>query len=118
MRIDSTSFGNVIIDKFVYSDVLIIDGKIVERNLDLLHKIFGTGHVIAQDEISMLLKDSPELIVIGNGQDGVLKVKKEQIEEMERICKVVVEKTPDAIKKINDAIKEGKKVNALIHTTC
>ena len=118
MHIDGTSFGNVVIDKHVYRDVLIVDGEIVERDLDLLHKLFGTGHVVSEEEIEMLKKGDPDLIVIGNGQSGVLRVSEKQINELKRKCEVIVAETPEAIERINEGMKKGKKVNALIHVTC
>ncbi len=117
--INSTEFGSITIDGKKYDQVLIIDGKVSEREYSKLKDIHKTSHQVGEWELKQLLEGKPEAIVIGTGQDGVLKVD----ENTKRVIKennieIFIEKTPDAIITYNTLIKDGGKVNALIHTTC
>lgn len=118
MKIDSTKFGSVVVNGKKYHDILIIGQKIIPRNYNLLKEKYGSGHKIASWELNLLLKENPEIIIIANGQNGVLQV--DQIIEKKiknKNIKLLILKTPEAIKKYNQLIKNNK-VNILIHTTC
>jgi len=112
MHIDSTQFGNVVIDGEKYSQVLIIGDSVVERDDVKLQEIYGTSHKIGEWEVQELLKEDPEIIVIGTGQNGAMKIDL-KLEGVEIISDI----TPKAIEIFNKKSK-NKKVNALIHTTC
>lgn len=117
--INSTQFGNVVIDNKKYNQVLIIGDSIIERDYDKLEELFGTSHKIGDWEIKELLKENPEIIVIGIGQNGAMEVDKEFVDDMrDRNIKAITANTPEAMKIYNEKIKQGKRVNALIHTTC
>lgn len=126
-HIDSAKFGKVKIDGKEYNQVLIIGNRVMERDYEKLKKLFDTSHKIGDWEIEELLKENPEIIVVATGQDGLLEVEKELIEKMSaqggpatggRGIEVISAKTPEAIEIYNEKIKAGKRVNALIHTTC
>jgi len=118
-HIDSTKFGEVVIDDKKYGQVLIIGDAIFERDEEKLRKLFDTTHRIGDWEIDQLLKAKPEAVIIGTGQSGVLKVEKEFLERMEKAgIEVITAITPKAIKIYNEMAERGRRVNALIHTTC
>lgn len=118
-HIDSTKFGRVRIDGKDYNQALIAGGKVIERDYEKLKELFDTSHKIGDWEIKELLEENPEIIVIGTGQDGMLEVEEVFVEKMKaRGIEVISMKTPEAIKIYNEKIKAGKRVNALIHTTC
>ncbi|MEM2174958.1 MAG: MTH938/NDUFAF3 family protein [Candidatus Aenigmatarchaeota archaeon] len=115
MRINRTWFGGVEIDGKKYRDVLIIEGKIIDRGK---WGYFDT-HTISERELNELLKGDPEIILIGSGQSGVLEVPEEvKMEIRKRNIELIVLETPKAIEKFNEIYEKKKKVNALIHTTC
>lgn len=117
--INSTEFGSITIDDKKYHQVLIIGNSVLERDYPKLEKLFGTSHKIGEWEIEKLLEENPEFILIGRGQSGAMKVNKEILEKLkEGGAEVIVDITPKIIEVYNEKIKEGKKVNALIHTTC
>ena len=118
VKFDSTSFGSVTIDGKRYSDVLVIEGKVMPRKRDLLRKVFGTSHKISEDEAGQLLKGAPQVVIIGSGQSGVLEVDESIRKELSQKAELIILQTPGAIKKFNELACLGKKVNALIHTTC
>jgi len=118
-HIDSTQFGEVVIDGKKYNQVLIIGDSIIERDYEKLKDLFGTSHKIGEWETEALLKEIPEIVIVGTGQDGKLEVDKNFLEKMRKnSVKVIAQITPEAIKIYNEKVKAGKRVNALIHTTC
>ena len=117
--IDSTQFGEVIIDGKKYNQVLIIGDSVIERDYKKLKELFGTSHKIGDWETETLLRTNPEVIVIGTGQDGKLEVDKDFLDKTgEKGVEVIIAITPEAIKIYNEKVKNEKLVNALIHTTC
>ncbi len=112
VKIDSTSFGEIVIDnKTYYSDMIVWwDGKTEYRD---------KSHVIDMSEFVKIMKRKPDTIVIGTGQTGVLKLlpEVEQVAEDKKV-KIFVEKSPKAIEIFNGFVCSGKKVVAVIHTTC
>jgi len=122
-HIDSTEFGSVVIDKKKYSQVLIVGEKIIERDYEKLKKMFDTAHKIGDWEIAELISNNPEIIVIGIGQNGAMAAPRQSDFQnrgggKRKNIELIIAETPKAIKIYNDQVKLGKKVNALIHTTC
>lgn len=115
--INSTSFGKIIVDEVEYIQILIIGDKVLEREYQKLKDTFGTSHRIGSWEIEELLKGDPEMIVFGIGQDGMMSVTEEDLVAF-KDKEVLVNLTPEAIELYNINVKNGKRVNALIHTTC
>ena len=117
--INSTKFGEITINGKKYGQVLIVGNVVFERDEERLRELFGTTHQIGDWEIESLLKENPEIVIIGTGQEGVLKPEKDFLEQMERVkVEVITAITPKAIEIYNEETEKGKQVNALIHTTC
>ncbi|MBU4284951.1 hypothetical protein KKF60_00055 [Patescibacteria group bacterium] len=118
-HIDSTQFGEVVIDNKKYHQVLIIGEKVEERDCEKLKKLFDTSHKIGNWEIKELLSNNPEIIIIGTGQDGAMEPDKEIVNKFKVMSiEVIMTETPKAIGIYNEKAKSGKRINALIHTTC
>ena len=112
IHINSTSFGSITIDNKTYSqDVKILpSGKILER--------WGPrgSHAICLEEFAEIIKEKPEVIVIGTGTSGVAELELEARSELEKNnIKIVEDITPRAIKIFNKA-REPKA--GLFHLTC
>jgi len=119
VHIDDLKFGSITIDNRKFGQVLIIDGQILERDRDFLEKEFGTTHKISHTEGDKLLEAQPEYIIIGDGLNGVMKVEPEIKDKLQKTgAKILILHSPAAVKKYNDLLKQGRRVNALIHTTC
>lgn len=117
--INSTKFGEVVIDSKKYSQVLIVGEAVLEREFGKLERLFGTTHRIGDWEIKELLKGEPEIVVVGTGQDGILQGDHGFLDAMqEKGIEVIAAKTPQAITVFNQKVRGGRRVNALIHTTC
>lgn len=119
VHFDKTWFGGVSIDGKKYKDILVVGSRILEREkLKEDWFIFHSHHTIYIHELEELLKENPEVIIVGNGQSGVLEVPAEIKKKIEdRGIKLIVLETPAAIEEYNK-LSKTKRVNALIHTTC
>ncbi|MEI6528218.1 MAG: MTH938/NDUFAF3 family protein [bacterium] len=118
-KINSTEFGSITIDDIKYSQVLIVGDKVMEREYSKLKELFGTSHKIGDWEVEELLKESPETIIIGTGQDAMLEVDEGTVKTFkDNDIKLIIEKTPQAIETYNTLKAKGVMVNSLIHTTC
>ena len=119
VTINKITWGNVVVDDQKYGQVLIVGGQVSERDRKRLKKLFGTTHRIGDWEKKKLILGQPEVVLIASGWHGVLKVDpefKSQLALLKIKLKVVL--TPQVIKEYHQLVKNGKKVNALIHTTC
>jgi len=119
INFEKTWFGGVRVNGQDFKQVLVIGEEIKERDEEKLNELYGTTHRIGSWEVEKLLSSKPEIIIIGNGQSGVLKVTDEvrkKIEAASAELKILL--TPAAIEEFNKLYQEGKKVNCLIHTTC
>lgn len=119
VKFDSTKFGSVTVNGQEYKDILVIGGEIIPRDLDMLHREYGTGHVVSPEELDQLLSGGPDVLVIGTGQYGALKIEEDVREKIKKAgASLVLTTTPQAIREYNRLAGEEKKVNALIHVTC
>jgi len=118
-KIEKIGWGKVKIDGKEYRQVLIVGEKVIPREVEKVKQVYGTDHVIADWEEKLLFSENPEVILIATGWSGVLKVSsKFKIKSSKLGIEVKEILTPKVIGKYNRLVSEGKKVNALIHTTC
>ena len=112
VKIDTTKFGEISIDgKIYYSDMTVFwDGTIEYRNKD---------HVINLNEFMKLLEKKVDILIVGTGHEGTVDVS-EKVRDLarDRKVKVIELKSPLAIEIFNNYASQGKKVVAVIHTTC
>jgi hypothetical protein len=73
MKIDSTTFGTITIDGKTYEhDVVVrLSGEVVKRKKKLSKKLYGTSHVLSEDEARFLFEKGCDQVVIGSGQGNV-----------------------------------------------
>ncbi len=113
VKIDSVKWGELKIDgKTYFSDMYVYwDGKAEMRK---------KSHLFDMDEFVKLLQKDPKIIVIGMGfKSSSVKVP-EEVSQMAEDKKVelFLETTPKAAEVFNAFVKEGKKVIAVLHSTC
>lgn len=119
IKIDSVSWGKIKVDGKEYHQALIICDKVFERDKPKLEALFGTTHQIGDWERELLLSGKPEIILIASGFNGVLKVKDDlRLMINDLGIKLITDLTPKAVAEYNRLVAKGKRVNALIHTTC
>ena len=110
-KIDSSYFGSIIIDgkKFDTDLQILPSGEIQPRE---------RMHTVSKREVSDLLMHEPEIIIVGTGNSGLMKVDNDafvaaQLEGVE----LIVKPTPQAVQEFNK-LSRGKKVAAVFHVTC
>jgi hypothetical protein len=116
-RIESAEFGKIVVDGKEYNKDIIItgNGNVIYRP-GYAEEKYGTHHIICMEEIKLMLRDYPRVIIIGTGQYGACRFEKGVKEEIEKQeVKLLVEKTPKAIHLFNN-VNERKA--GLFHLTC
>ena len=87
--------------------------------LTLNLRIGEKSHEIDVDEMAKLISRKPEIVVVGTGQSGCVKVMEDArylaVTSKIRILAIETEK---ALEVFNAFIKDGKKTVAVIHVTC
>ena len=110
--IDSFDFGRIVVDGKNYEDVKIIGDKVINWQ-------YVEHHTVIKQDVIEIFEDNPEIVVIGTGVDGLVHIQKEVIKfASEKGIELVIESTKKACEVYNRLKKEGKKVNAIIHSTC
>ena len=74
------------------------------------------AHFVGLAEIEPLLRERPKVLIIGTGYDNMVQVE----EQILALCSVQVLPlpTPEAVRRYNELKGEGKRVAAIIHSTC
>jgi len=111
--INSYNFGNIIIDKNKFTKDLIIFPEKINSNWRR-----KTGHLLTEDDIKEILDYKPEVLIIGTGANGLMKVDdkvKEKLRSLE--TEFIIKKTSEAVIEYN-RIYNDKKVVCALHLTC
>ena len=114
LRIDSCSFGALIINGKTYPSDLIIfpDGEVVgpwRRN---------RGHQLSQEDITELIESSPEIIIAGTGVSGMVKPEKRLEKTLSNLgIQFIAAPNQEAIELFNHWASK-KRVGACFHLTC
>ena len=111
-RIESYKFGRMVINGKKYnSDILVFQDKIIEWWRK-------EGHVVNIEDIEKILEVKPEILVIGTGYYGLLKVPNEIVNILNSYgIKVIIEKTEKAYQIFNELSKSRNVIGAF-HLTC
>jgi len=111
--IDSYDFGRIVISGKEYTqDVIIyptrVDGSWWRKE----------GHKVYLEDIREILKEEPEVLIVGTGYSGLVKVLPETEEYLKsKGIKLIVEDTRKACQTYNKLCKEAKAI-AAFHLTC
>lgn len=113
MIIEHYSFGSITIDGKTYtSDVIIYPGRV---DSSWWRK---EGHNLQAVDLTDAVKAKPQILVVGTGASGVMRVPKETISHLtSKGIEVHVERTDKAVELFNKLQKE-KIVIAALHLTC
>lgn len=117
INIDDYNFGFISINKKKYFKDLIIN------NEEIIHPwIREEGHLLQLKDLKEVkenLKDKDNVVIIGTGYSGLMKVSEEVLDFFEREkLNFLILPTKEAWKKFNEIKKENKKVIGLFHLTC
>jgi len=114
MKIDSCSFGSLVINGKTYRDDLIVlpDGKILKPWWR------KQGHQLTMDDLQELIDSSPEIIVVGTGVSGrVIPVKDLETDLAKLSIEFIAVPNEEAIKVFNQLALE-KRIGGGFHLTC
>ncbi len=113
MKIDSYSFGRIVIDGKTYtSDVIIYPGRV---DASWWRK---EGHLLQLADLVEALQAKPDVLIIGTGYSGVMRVPKETVDGIvRRGVEVTAERTSKAVEEYNE-LRGKKTVIAALHITC
>ncbi|MEN3190684.1 MAG: MTH938/NDUFAF3 family protein [Atribacterota bacterium] len=111
--IESYSFGQIIIDGKKYNSDLIIYKNDINSNWWRKE-----GHNLYIEDVQDIINKKPEVIIVGTGYYGLMKVSTELIKYLEsKGIELIIKKTKDACDEYNKLYKD-KKVVAAFHLTC
>lgn len=112
--IDSYDFGHIVIDGKRYTtDVIIFP----ERVMDGWWR--KEGHRLHLEDLRSSVQEKPEVLVVGTGYSGLMKVPSEVREYLEsRGIELIVQNTKEACITFNRLIQSRRKIVAALHLTC
>ncbi len=114
IKVDRYSFGLIAVNGKIYDKDIIVFPDRVKSNWWRKQ-----GHTLLIEDLSDVIEYKPEILVIGKGAYGFMKIPEEtqsflknnDIELIERV-------TDEAYKIFNKYIEQGKKVVGAFHLTC
>jgi hypothetical protein len=113
MNIDFYSFGKMVIESKIFQSDLIIYPETIEPSWWRKE-----GHLVQLEDLAAILAASPEVLIIGTGYMGLMKVPGELRKELlGRNIELYVEKSARAVEIFN-SIHAKRKTVAAFHLTC
>ncbi len=114
MIVEDYGFGRIVINGKTYTRDVIVGRDWIKS--DWWRR---EGHAVHLEDIGEILERNPEVVVFGTGAYGVMKVKKEVLDELKsRGIEVICAPSAKAVEKFNELIREGKDAVLAIHLTC
>jgi hypothetical protein len=112
-EIESYSMGKVVVDGQSYSSDLII---LPER---IFHRWWReTSHSVTPDDLAEVIKEAPEVLIIGQGIFGRMAVPADTRSFLEtHNIEVIARPTKEACQ-IYNQMRDSRKVAAALHLTC
>ena len=112
VKINGTKFGEITINGKPYdSDMTVYwNGKMEYR---------AKEHIIELGEFIRVLRYGPEIVVVGTGDEGIVKIAPEVAQwAQEKGVTLYAEKSAKAVELFNAFSEQGKKVVGIFHVTC
>ncbi len=95
------------------SDIKIIEGAVSSEWWR------AQGHLLSSSDVEDILSESPEILVVGMGLPGYMKVADELRERLATAGISLIDlPTPEAVVSFNRLRESGKKVAGAFHLTC
>lgn len=113
-RIGSYRFGQIEIDGQTYTtDVIILPAEVSGKWWR------DEGHLVKPDDLTDVLEASPDVLVIGQGANGLMKIAPETLARLsEEGIEAVCLPTAPAVEAYNEKAAQGENVAAALHLTC
>ncbi len=111
--IRSYTFGSINIDGKVYrTDVLVFPDRI---NSQWWRQ---AGHLLNERDLKEVFDFKPEILVIGTGASGLMKVEESLKQTLEdKNIEFIIKRTPEAVDAFN-LLRVSKRTAAAFHITC
>ncbi|MHA1400952.1 MAG: Mth938-like domain-containing protein [Candidatus Heimdallarchaeaceae archaeon] len=107
-------FGKIIVNGQTYTKDLIIFPDYIQSNWWRKE-----GHTLHLEDLTEVFNRKPEILVVGIGAQGVMKISEEIKEEIKRKgLELIIAKTGQAVEEYNKLVKDNKNVAAALHLTC
>jgi len=114
MEISECRFGRLVIDGVAYERDLIIHGGRVYPNWWRRE-----GHSLCIEDLSIVLDDPPQILVIGRGHMSVMQIPDATRAYLaERGIELIGLSTPQAVERFTVLLSQGRRVSAGFHLTC
>ena len=112
--IENYNFGSIKINEKTYSNDLIIFPEEVLPNWWRKE-----GHNLNIEDLQSVIQRKPDILIIGTGYNGLMKVHPNLITQIEKIgIKTIARKSRDAVNEYNSLVNGNQKVAAALHLTC
>jgi len=115
MKIDSYSFGRILINNRLYTnDVIVSNERVIEPKWWRKE-----GHNVNISDIGKIIEASPETVIFGSGSSGLMRVSKDVVEKLSKNNVEIIRKpTKEAVIIFNEMVSNGEKVVLAAHLTC
>lgn len=112
MLIDNYSFGTITINGKTYNkDVIIFPDRVLSPWWR------KDGHLLQMEDLDKIIKEKPEVLVIGKGYSGVMDVPEELVRKLtSRGIQIIAQNSSEAVNTFNN-LTSNRKI-AAIHLTC
>lgn len=111
--IDAYDFGRIVVDGKAYTGDVIIFPNRVKANWWRKE-----GHALHIEDIESVVKEKPEVLIVGTGKYGILKVLLETREYIESKGITLIVEPTDKACEVYNKISRAKKAVAALHLTC
>ncbi|RLJ00898.1 MAG: hypothetical protein DRP11_05295 [Candidatus Aenigmatarchaeota archaeon] len=115
MKVNSYSFGRIVVDGREYTNDVIISWN------DIVNSRWWRkeGHNVCLEDVKEIFELKPEIVVFGTGYNGLMRVEKEVVEALKKKgVEVIEEKTEDAVARFNALVRNGRRAVLAAHLTC
>jgi hypothetical protein len=114
MKIDVYEFGRIVVNGREYTSDLIIYPDRIDASWWRRE-----GHRLTPEDLPDILREPPDVLVIGTGHDGMMRLSPDDLERLrEAGMKVFAGRTADAVENFNRLVREHARVVAALHLTC
>lgn len=114
MAIEHYEFGRITIDGETHTSDVIIWPEGVDDSWWRVE-----GHGLCKEDLEPLLARNPDVLIIGTGAHGLMKVPDEIVRYMAGKCgEVRVERTARAVELYNELARGDRRVVGGLHLTC
>ncbi len=114
MKIEKYSFGSITINGKEYTkDVIVYPDTVFSPWWR------EEGHSLSLKDLKEVIDFNPDLLIIGTGAHGIMKVPEEIIKKLnEKSIKTIIAKTGEAVELYNKKAQDNINVIACLHLTC